>query len=146
MKTQKTFQLLALLITSLSFGQITTDPATGNVGIGTTTPGAKLDVVGNLQVNGGADSFYGFGNSSSAKPIDARPNSQFPYIFNWHTGLTFSAHSAYGGIRFYNQGYPDMYGSGVLVMSINNNKLLTQNLNTIFNNNLLSYSDFNLSF
>jgi hypothetical protein len=95
----------------------------GNVGVGTTTPEAKLDVNGTIQINGGANSFYGFGQASSSKPIDARPNSRYPYVFNWHEGLTFSAHSAYGGIRFYNQGYPNMYGTGVMVMSITNNSV-----------------------
>jgi hypothetical protein len=95
----------------------------GYVGIGTKTPEARLDVNGTIQINGGANGFYGFGQASTLKPIDARPASRYPYVFNWHEGLTFSAHSAYGGIRFYNQGYPDMYGTGVLVMSITNNNV-----------------------
>ena len=93
------------------------------VGIGTITPEAKLDVNGVVQINGGANNFYGFGQSSSSKTIDIRAGNHYPYVFNWHEGLTFSAHSTYGGIRFYNQGYPDMFGTGVMVMSITNNNV-----------------------
>jgi hypothetical protein len=42
-------------------------------------------------------------------------------MINYHTGLTFSAHSLYGGIRFYNQGYPNPYDpatGSVMVMSM----------------------------
>ncbi|KQW99225.1 DUF4200 domain-containing protein [Flavobacterium sp. Root420] len=95
----------------------------GNIGIGTAAPEAKLDVNGTVQINGGANNFYGFGQSSSSKPIDIRAGSHYPYVFNWHEGLTFSAHSSYGGIRFYNQGYPDMFGTAVMVMSITNNNV-----------------------
>ena len=93
------------------------------VGMGTSTPEAKLDVNGTVQINGGANNFYGFGQSSSSKPIDIRAGSHYPYVFNWYEGLTFSAHSSYGGIRFYNQGYPDMFGTAVMVMSITNNNV-----------------------
>jgi hypothetical protein len=96
---------------------------TGNVGIGTISPEAKLDVNGTIQSNGGANQLYGFGQSSASKPIDVRSGSHYPYVFNWHEGLTFSAHSAYGGIRFYNQSYPDAYNNAVLVMSITNNNV-----------------------
>ncbi len=44
-------------------------------------------------------------------------------MLNYHFGLTFSAHSYCGGIRFYNQGYPNAYDSASgseMVMSINN--------------------------
>lgn len=98
----------------------------GNVGIGTNNPQESLDVNGRLRVNGGAESFFGFGASSASSPIDTRSaynTIYYPYVFNWHTGLTFSAHSVYGGIRFYNQGYPDMYGTADLVMSITENKV-----------------------
>ncbi|WP_392436808.1 hypothetical protein ACF3N7_07310 [Cruoricaptor ignavus] len=98
----------------------------GNVGIGTNNPQESLDVNGRLRINGGADSFFGFGSSTSSTPIDTRPAYNaiyYPYVFNWHTGLTFSAHSIYGGIRFYNQGYPEMYGTADLVMSITENKV-----------------------
>lgn len=69
--------------------------------------------------NGGADQLNGFGASSSTQSVDIRHNNQYPFVFNWHTGLTFSAHSAYGGIRFYNQDYPNPYGANSkIVMSI----------------------------
>lgn len=42
--------------------------------------------------------------------VDIRPNpsptGRNSFVINNHDGLTFSAHSNYGGIRFYNQGYP----------------------------------------
>jgi len=60
---------------------------------------------------------------------DARPNytGGTAYMINNHYGLTFSAHTYYGGIRFYNQGYPtgpfDAAGGGRMVMSIANNSV-----------------------
>jgi Phage T4 tail fibre len=47
MKTQNTFIALALFITAFTFGQ-NTFPTTGNVGIGTITPTAKLTVKGTI--------------------------------------------------------------------------------------------------
>lgn len=75
-------------------------------------------------LNGGADQLYGFGASSATQPADVRPGNHYPFVFNYHEGLTFSAHSAYGGIRFYNQDYPLPYGpNSKLVMSITNNNV-----------------------
>jgi hypothetical protein len=104
----------------------------GNVLIGTTSDnGEKLQVNGNatigssgggnfITINGGPNgtaSYYGSGVGNGS--WDSRPNGNAPYINQWHTGLTFSANSYYGGIRFYNQAYPNIYSS-VLVMSVTN--------------------------
>ena len=51
------------------------------------------------------DSWYGFGQSTSAGGATA-VGGYYPWTFSYHTGLAFNAHSAYGGIRFYNQQYP----------------------------------------
>jgi hypothetical protein len=73
----------------------------------------------------GAANLSGWGLASD-NTLDPRPNYSpgvVPYMINNHTGLTFSAHSLYGGIRFYNQGYPNPYSAAngaQLVMSINN--------------------------
>ncbi|MBB6502646.1 hypothetical protein [Pedobacter cryoconitis] len=73
----------------------------------------------------GASDYSGWGlNYNNA--LDVRPNPASPaMVINHHYGLTFSAHSQYGGIRFYNQGYPggpfDVASGAVMVMSINNN-------------------------
>ncbi|WP_052496119.1 hypothetical protein [Pedobacter lusitanus] len=82
--------------------------------------------VGELIKGYGADGYYGWGLNKN-KAFDIRPNSpdQSPYVINHHTGLTFSAHSVYGGIRFYNQAYPglplDPANGATMVMSITNN-------------------------
>lgn len=103
-----------------------------NVIIGTSTDnGNKLQVNGSATIgsSGGADfitinggpngtaSYYGSGVGNGS--WDSRPNGNAPYINQWHTGLTFSANSYYGGIRFYNQAYPNVYSS-TLVMSVTN--------------------------
>ena len=82
-------------------GQLTT---TGNVGIGTTSPGAKLDVKGLARSSigtgtgaGGAGyAFYQFGTSATATE-------------NWHIGA-----EGDGTFRFYNQGF----GAGLERMRI----------------------------
>jgi hypothetical protein len=106
-----------------------------NVIIGTSTDnGEKLQVNGSatigssggsnsITINGGPNgtaSYYGSGVGNGS--WDSRPNGNAPYINQWHTGLTFSANSYYGGIRFYNQAYPNVYSS-VLVMSVTNDNV-----------------------
>ena len=51
------------------------------------------------------DTWYGIGQSTSASGATAI-GGYYPWTLNYHTGLAFSAHSAYGGLRFYNQNYP----------------------------------------
>ncbi|HTK19292.1 MAG TPA: hypothetical protein VL442_07265 [Mucilaginibacter sp.] len=73
----------------------------------------------------GANSIFGWGENFD-RTIDVRPNPHPTFgtmMINYHTGLTLSAHSQYGGIRFYNQGYPNPYDpatGSVMVMSIVN--------------------------
>jgi hypothetical protein len=105
----------------------------GKVGIGTTTPGAQLDVAGELKVLNGASAYYGIGSEHPASgdaDVD-RPNLGTSFKvqrFNYHSGLSFSAHSYYGGIRFYNQGYNSSESnpyklSGAPVMTITGGKV-----------------------
>ncbi|MEN2401797.1 tail fiber protein [Flavobacterium sp. MC2016-06] len=114
----------ALLISSFCIGQ-NTFPATGNVGIGTVNPLSALEIRGYITTFGGpnsTDSYFNWGVGNGS--WDNRPNdaNAKPFIIQHHSGLTFNAHSFYGGIRFYNQGYPSIYDSA-LVMSIVNEKV-----------------------
>ena len=100
----------------------------GKVGIGTATPTAMLDVAGDIKTINGASGYYGIGSvHPGIDDADAdRPNlgtSNKVERINYHTGLSFSAHSYYGGIRFYNQGYSSTENnpyllSGAPVMTI----------------------------
>ncbi len=100
---------------------------TGNVGIGTTSPGAKLDVGGGdirLSSYGTFLSLPEIGSTSLAAGIgtmngvmsDGVPwygawareagswTSPYPdYVLNNHTGIHLAAHGGYGGIGFYEQ-------------------------------------------
>ena len=75
----------------------------GNVGIGTNTPNAKLDVIGNAKVN-----------ELETSKINAFPNETFIYDGkslghysvgwywdSWNTGSPTSWYSAHGGIKFF---------------------------------------------
>src|SRR5579875_2631506 len=81
--------------------------------------------INNLTKNDGAHGLFGWGNAPD-NTLDPRPNFRpdaVPFMINNHTGLTFSAHSVYGGIRFYNQGYPNTYDpatGSTMAMSITN--------------------------
>ncbi|QKJ31065.1 hypothetical protein HQ865_15315 [Mucilaginibacter mali] len=76
----------------------------------------------------GVNDYYGWGKTVN-NLIDPRPNSSSggAFIINAHQGLTFSAHSVYGGIRFYNQSYPggplDPNNGATMVMSITGNNV-----------------------
>ncbi|KDN54707.1 tail fiber protein [Flavobacterium seoulense] len=97
----------------------------GNVGIGTVNPQSSLDVNGYLTTFGGpnsSDSFFSWGSGNGSWDIRPNDTNGKPYIIQNHTGLTFNAHSFYGGIRFYNQGYPSLYNS-TLVMSVVNDRV-----------------------
>ena len=105
----------------------------GNVGIGTATPTEKLDVNGYIRTSSGPSAHYGWGSVAAiempAGDLDLeRPNltvGKRVYRFNQHTGMSFSAHSYYGGIRFYNQGSDSLAGykasgGASLVMALTN--------------------------
>jgi hypothetical protein len=76
--------------------------------------------------SGGSLDFSGWGLKGD-NTFDPRPNFNggLAYVINNHNGLTFSAHTNYGGIRFYNQGYPnnplDPATGAVMVMCVTNN-------------------------
>ncbi|MGN6490409.1 MAG: hypothetical protein ACTHLE_00320 [Agriterribacter sp.] len=79
----------------------------------------------NLTKEGGFQHYSGWG-MNTANLIDVRPNANDRPVFvmNNHFGLTFSAHSHYGGIRFYNQAWPgdalDVANGAQMVMSLVN--------------------------
>src|SRR3989338_7385650 len=73
-------------------------------------------------VGGGGTGLYGWGLGSASWP--PRIGGYSPYTFNYHTGLAFSANSSYGGLRFYNQGYPDISTSNLAMQITNNNVYL----------------------
>ncbi|MEA9357952.1 tail fiber domain-containing protein [Bacteriovorax sp. PP10] len=85
--------------------------SSGNVGIGTNVPAATLHVQGTYQYNEGGSSYSGWGasgpsNALSVNDLDYnRAAGNSIYRINNHTGISMSAHTSYGGIRFYNQGY-----------------------------------------
>ena len=86
----------------------------------------NLSFIGLTKGNGASD-YFGWGLNTN-RAWDIRPNSTNnigALVINHHVGLTFSAHSSYGGIRFYNQGYPigplEPSTGATMVMSINNN-------------------------
>lgn len=89
---------------------------------------AEFDAVKfNQMIKGtGATDYSGWGLNSNSS-LDPRPGSTVAgaFVMNHHMGLTFSAHSIYGGIRFYNQGYPigplEPSTGAKMVMSIANN-------------------------
>lgn len=105
----------------------------GNVGIGTTSPGQKLDVRGNVLLpNNGSrvylpeisanTSFTGFAANANGDMIDGVPwylglgrepgawngsvisGSPYPdMVVNNHTGVRLAAHGGYGGVSIYEQ-------------------------------------------
>ena len=126
---------------TVSGNNISNSVLSGNVGIGTNSPSEKLSVSGNSFASGyfisgtGANGYYGWGqtvpsNTLNTNDPDYNRAVQFGiYRINHHTGISMSAHSAYGGIRFYNQGYdatssnPYTANGNTMVMAINNNSV-----------------------
>lgn len=76
----------------------------------------------------GASQFSGWGLNQNPS-YDVRPNqlNNPAFVINHHQGLTFSAHSVYGGIRFYNQGFPiaplEPSTGATMVMSVTSNNV-----------------------
>lgn len=88
--------------------------------------GGAATIGGAVTWNGGGTAWSGAGTIPVSLPGEAsRPNAsagQAVFRINHHTGLSLSAHSYYGGVRIYNQGYPDMMGGGTLVASFTDDK------------------------
>ncbi|MFC2152862.1 LamG domain-containing protein, partial [Bacteroidota bacterium] len=95
----------------------------GNVGIGTTDPSQKLHVNGLINTyTGDPLSYHNSWGLDNTEEND--PHSRKAYVIQRHQGLSFSAHTYYGGIRFYNQESGSPYGyNGTMVMSITNGKV-----------------------
>ncbi|PYF74209.1 hypothetical protein B0O44_104380 [Pedobacter nutrimenti] len=80
-----------------------------------------------IKSNGPAGySGWGVTSDNTFDPRPGLPNGG-AFVINHHTGLTFSAHSVYGGIRFYNQAYPgnplDPATGAIMAMNIVNGKV-----------------------
>ncbi|MFA6969217.1 MAG: tail fiber domain-containing protein [Candidatus Paceibacterota bacterium] len=75
---------------------------------------------------GGGNGWYGAGTSGASGGATA-VGGHYPYAINNHTGLAFSAHTAYGGIRFYNQPYPTAPMSATPAMQITDNNVSVAN-------------------
>jgi hypothetical protein len=80
-----------------------------------------------IKSNGPAGySGWGVTSDNTFDPRPGLPNGG-AFVINHHTGLTFSAHSVYGGIRFYNQAYPgnplDPATGAIMAMSVVNGKV-----------------------
>lgn len=75
-------------------------------------------VEGTFQINsveGGANYFYGWGQDVIGSGGVDNYGGNAPYIINYHTGITLTAHDAYGGIRIYAQNYPVLWPAAALV-------------------------------
>lgn len=103
MKTKNTLLAFAFLIASLSFGQITTDSGTGNVGIGTTIPSQKLSIYGNMSLDTGG---YIYGDTTT------------PYLRLSQTNGSFLAY-ANSGIGLYGS-LADIYSTDNITFRTNN--------------------------
>jgi len=114
------------------------NPSGGNVGIGTTVPGFKLDVVGDVRAQ--TYRFFGTGGDSNiatqAYAIyqeDGAWSSPYPDLrIAYHTGIKLGAYYGYGGTRFYNN--HDMateifsVGNGDNNVRVNNSLLVAGNV------------------
>lgn len=101
----------------------------GNVGIGTPAPSDALHVSGAIRTTdhlkvGSGNPLTGDSDWGIDSTMDTSPRKRRAYVINHHFGLSLSAHSYYGGIRFFNQraGSPYPY-NGTMVMAITNGRV-----------------------
>jgi len=90
-KKQILTAFLTVAISSVAMAQTNTFPATGNVGIGTTTPQSKLEINGGLSVSGinAINGINGFGNviqinSPGSGAILFNPGLETQQMFGFH--------------------------------------------------------------
>ena len=114
----------------IEFGKVTIP--TGNVGIGTTEPGYKLDVAGTAKADrvslgwsGTTGDYYSIWREAGAWT--------YPYpdlVIQQHTGIKYDAYYGYGGHRFYTgyDGSGNPYGLAMRIGDDNNNVSVTNSL------------------
>ena len=98
---------------------------TGSANISVTHATHATDATNAFGIANNGDGISGFGVTSN---WDSRSNGNRPFALNYHTGITISAHSVYGGTRIYSGGYPDLTSS-VLRMQVTDTVSIYTDLN-----------------